>query len=60
MHEWQSLSYVRWESRYHVVLITNCRRKVFGVFQTPAPNGGYLTYAAPSGGLPNTTAFGRG
>ena len=25
-----------------------------------APNGGYLTETAPSGGLPNTTAFGRG
>jgi putative transposase len=43
MHEWQSLSHVRWECKYHVVIITNCRRKVFGVFQTPAPNGGYLT-----------------
>jgi hypothetical protein len=23
-------------------------------------NGGYLTYQAPLGGLPNTTAYGRG
>ena len=25
-----------------------------------APDGGYLTETAPSGGLPNTTAYGRG
>jgi hypothetical protein len=23
MREWESLSYVRWECKYHVVLITN-------------------------------------
>ena len=28
--------------------------------QLHAPNGGYLTYQAPLGGLPNTTAYGRG
>jgi putative transposase len=29
MHEWQSLSHVRWECRYHVVLTPKFRRKVF-------------------------------
>ena len=28
--------------------------------KTNAPNGGYLTQSAPSGGLPHTTASGRG
>jgi REP element-mobilizing transposase RayT len=28
MHEWQSLSHVRWECKYHVVLIPKYRRKV--------------------------------
>jgi putative transposase len=29
MHEWQSLSHVRWECKYHVVIIPMYRRKVF-------------------------------
>ena len=29
MHEWQSLSHVRWEWKYHVVMIPKYRRKVF-------------------------------
>ena len=28
MHEWQSLSHVRWECQYHVVIIPKYRRKV--------------------------------
>ena len=28
MHEWQSLSHVRWECKYHVVIIPKDRRKV--------------------------------
>ena len=28
MHEWQSLSHVRWECKYHVVIIPKYRRKV--------------------------------
>lgn len=28
MHEWQSLSHVRWECKYHVVIIPEYRRKV--------------------------------
>lgn len=28
MHEWQSLSHVRWECKYHVVFIPKCSRKV--------------------------------
>ena len=54
MHGWQSQSHVRWERKYHVVIIPKHRRKVFngsrgirsgpvGFFQTTAPNGGYLT-----------------
>ena len=29
MHEWQSLSHVRWECKYHVVITPKYRRKVF-------------------------------
>ena len=28
MHEWQSLSHVRWECKYHVVMMPKDRRKV--------------------------------
>ena len=28
MHEWQSLAHVRWECKYHVVIIPKFRRKV--------------------------------
>ena len=28
MHEWQSLSHVRWECKYHVVFIPKYRKKV--------------------------------
>ena len=28
MHEWQSLSHVRWECKYHVVFLPKYRRKV--------------------------------
>ena len=29
MHEWQSLSHVRWDCKYHTVIIPKYRRKVF-------------------------------
>jgi putative transposase len=29
MHEWQHLSHVKWECKYHVVIIPKYRRKVF-------------------------------
>src|SRR5262245_27881361 len=29
MHEWQDLSRVRWDCKYHVVIIPKYRRKVF-------------------------------
>ena len=29
MHEWQSLSHVKWECKYHVVFIPKYRKKVF-------------------------------
>jgi putative transposase len=29
MHAWQSLSHVRWDCKYHVVIIPKYRRKVF-------------------------------
>ena len=29
MHEWQSLSHVRWECKYHVVITPKYRKKVF-------------------------------
>ena len=28
MHEWQSLSHVRWECKYHVVITPKYRKKV--------------------------------
>ena len=28
MHEWESLSHVRWECKYHVVIVPEYRRKV--------------------------------
>ena len=29
MHDWENLSHVRWECKYHVVIIPKYRRKVF-------------------------------
>jgi putative transposase len=29
MHEWQRLFHVRWECKYHVVILPKYRRKVF-------------------------------
>jgi putative transposase len=29
MHEWQSLSHVRWDCKYHVVIVPKYRQKVF-------------------------------
>jgi putative transposase len=29
MHEWQTLSHVRWDCKYHVVIIPKYRRRVF-------------------------------
>ena len=29
MHDWQSLSHVRWDCKYHIVIIPKYRRKVF-------------------------------
>ena len=29
MHEWQNLSHVRWDCKYHVVIVPKYRRKVF-------------------------------
>ena len=29
MHEWQSLSHVRWDCKYHVVIVPKFRKKVF-------------------------------
>jgi hypothetical protein len=51
MHDWQSLSHVRWECKYHWAIIPWCRRKVGGwphgtsergVCDVNAPDGGYL------------------
>ena len=38
MHEWQSLSHVRWDCKYHVVIIPKYRRKVF---RSSCFSGGY-------------------
>ncbi len=29
MHDWESMSHVRWECKYHVVIVPKYRRKVF-------------------------------
>ena len=29
MHDWESLSHVRWECKYHVIIVPKYRRKVF-------------------------------
>ena len=29
MHEWQSQSHVRWDCKYHIVIVPKYRRKVF-------------------------------
>jgi putative transposase len=29
MHEWQSLSHVRWDCKYHIVIVPKYRQKVF-------------------------------
>jgi putative transposase len=29
MHDWQSLSHVKWECKYHIIIIPKYRRKVF-------------------------------
>ena len=29
MHDWESLAHVRWECKYHVIIIPKYRRKVF-------------------------------
>ena len=34
MHDWQSLSHVRWECKYHIVIIPKYRkRKLYGRFR---------------------------
>ena len=34
MHDWQSLSHVRWDCKYHVVIIPKYRkRKLYGKFK---------------------------
>ena len=50
MHEWQRQSHVRWECKYHVVIIPiapnggfRTERAPSGLSQAPAPNGGYHT-----------------
>ena len=29
MHEWRSQSHVRWDCKYHIVIVPKCRRKLF-------------------------------
>ena len=57
MHDWQSLSHVRWECKYRLVIILKYRRKAIhgrlnlegyqrhlrGLPHGRAPNGGYPT-----------------
>jgi len=36
MHEWDSLSHVRWECKYHVVIVPKYRRRaLYGKMQRP-------------------------
>ena len=54
MHDWQSLSHVRWECKYHEVIIPKYRRRVSssGVFvmSTP-PTGATLRVRPPRGAI---------
>ena len=34
MHDWQSLAHVRWECKYHVVIIPKFRRKILSRTRT--------------------------
>ena len=63
MHEWQNLSHVRWDCKYHVVIIPKYRRKVLNeetyVGLLP-PAGAFSPQRPLRRGLPDTTASGRG
>jgi len=48
MHEWQSVSHVKWECKYHVVITPKYRRKVF--FRKDAEAG----WPDPEGTVPAT------
>ena len=52
MHEWQSQSHVRWECKYHVVIIPKNRWKVFDGRLGPdlSPQRGLLHVDGPLGG----------
>ena len=51
MHEWQSLSHVRWECKYHAVIIPKYRRKVLDgrLSLTTAPTGATSRRRLPGG-----------
>ena len=35
MHDWESLSHVRWDSKYHVVIVPKYRRRaLYGKFRS--------------------------
>jgi putative transposase len=39
MHEWDSLSHVRWECKYHVVIVPKYRRRaLYGKMRRPVGN----------------------
>ena len=71
MHDWQSLSHVRWECKYHVVIIPKFRRRVFygklkrevGAILPPFPSKCITRSAVSRNGVaanpPNTTAARR-
>lgn len=33
MHDWESLSYVRWDYKYHVVIVPKYRKRVLAIFK---------------------------
>ena len=52
MHEWQSISHVRWECKYHVVIVPKRRGKVFDerLSRNQSPQRGLPHVEGPLGG----------
>jgi hypothetical protein len=70
MHDWQSLSHVRWERKYHLVIIPSHRGEARGrthvngpgvvILMSTPPTGATSRERPPRGGHPNASAYGRG
>ena len=54
MKDWQSQSHVKWDCKYHVVIVPKYRQRVF--FGTRRKQIGEILQTAPFRGLPHTTS----